>query len=100
MNEDIHAPADAPKPVLRLKSQKFREARQSDWRALSSQLDKVEKRGLGSFSIDELLNLRRRKILQLIVQHFSDRRDAVACNPLVAIDDGSTIGNVRHNFSR
>lgn len=46
-----------PKPVLRLKSQKFREARQGDWRSLSSQLDKVEKRGLGSFSIDELLNL-------------------------------------------
>ena len=57
MSEDTHTSADAPKPVLRLKSQKFREARQSDWRTLSTQLDKVEKRGLGSFSIDELLNL-------------------------------------------
>ncbi|HTN42079.1 MAG TPA: stage II sporulation protein M [Asticcacaulis sp.] len=57
MNDDIRTPADAPKPVLRLKSQKFREARQSDWRTLSTQLDKVEKRGVGSFSIDELLNL-------------------------------------------
>ncbi len=46
-----------PKPVLQLKSQKFREARQPEWRKLNSQLDKVEKRGLGVFSIDELLNL-------------------------------------------
>ena len=45
------------KPVLHLKSQKFREARQADWKALNSQLDKVEKKGLGAFSIDELLNL-------------------------------------------
>ena len=48
---------EPPKPVLQLKSQKFREARQADWKALNSQLDKVEKQGLGSFSIDELLNL-------------------------------------------
>ena len=46
-----------PKPVLHLKSQKFREARQGDWKALNAQLDKVEQKGLGAFSIDELLNL-------------------------------------------
>jgi len=46
-----------PVPVLRLKSQKFREARQGDWKALSSALDRVERKGLGGFSIDELLNL-------------------------------------------
>ncbi|MDV6330987.1 stage II sporulation protein M [Asticcacaulis sp. 201] len=54
---DRPGPSDAPRPALRLKSQKFREARQGDWRALSGQLDKAERRGLGSFSVDELLNL-------------------------------------------
>ncbi len=49
--------ADDPKPVLRLKSQKFREARQGEWRQLSRQLDKAEKQGLGSFSLNELLDL-------------------------------------------
>lgn len=48
---------NAPKPVLQLKSQKFREARQADWRSLNGALDRVEKEGLGRFSIDELLNL-------------------------------------------
>ena len=50
-------PEPAPRPVLRLKSQKFREAREGDWRALSAALDKVEKKGLGGFSIDEILDL-------------------------------------------
>ena len=45
------------KPVLQLKSQKFREARQGDWKALNSALERVEKRGLKSFGIDDLLNL-------------------------------------------
>ncbi len=61
--------ADGPKPVpgprqtgphqtgLRLKSQKFREARQGDWKALNTALDKAEKKGLSGFGIDELLNL-------------------------------------------
>jgi uncharacterized membrane protein SpoIIM required for sporulation len=47
----------APKPTLQLKSQKFREARQGDWRLLNAQLEKAERDGLKSFSIDELLNL-------------------------------------------
>ncbi len=47
----------APKPVLQLKSQKFREARQGDWRALNASLDRAEKEGLGKFSIDDILNL-------------------------------------------
>ncbi len=47
----------APAPPLQLKSQKFRDARQGDWRTLNGQLDKLEKRGLNSFSVDELLNL-------------------------------------------
>ncbi|HVZ29285.1 MAG TPA: stage II sporulation protein M [Asticcacaulis sp.] len=47
----------ARKPVLQLKSQKFREARQGDWRALNNALDRAEKGGLGRFSIDEILNL-------------------------------------------
>lgn len=42
---------------LQLKSQKFREAREGDWRALNSALDRAERQGLGGFSIDELLNL-------------------------------------------
>jgi uncharacterized membrane protein SpoIIM required for sporulation len=50
-------PQNGSKPVLQLKSQKFREARQGDWRALNSALDRVEKDGLGRFSIDEILNL-------------------------------------------
>lgn len=45
------------KPVLQLKSQKFRDARQGDWRALNAALDKVDSRGLKQFSIDEILNL-------------------------------------------
>lgn len=47
----------APRPVLQLKSQKFREARQGDWRSLNAALDRAEKEGLGRFSIDEILNL-------------------------------------------
>ncbi len=47
----------ARRPALQLKSQKFREAREGDWQALSSALDKAEKGGLGAFSIDEILNL-------------------------------------------
>ncbi|MBW8735493.1 MAG: stage II sporulation protein M, partial [Asticcacaulis sp.] len=48
---------EARKPVLQLKSQKFRDARQGDWRALNAALDKIDSRGLGQFSIDEILNL-------------------------------------------
>ncbi|MGZ3304484.1 MAG: stage II sporulation protein M [Asticcacaulis sp.] len=49
-------PAAAP-PPLRLKSQKFREARQGDWRALNAALDRAERQGMGSFSVDDILNL-------------------------------------------
>ena len=45
------------RPALQLKSQRFREAREGDWKTLSGALDKVEKKGLGAFSIDEILNL-------------------------------------------
>lgn len=45
------------RPVLQLKSQKFREAREGDWRTLNRALDRAEQQGLGGFSIDELLNL-------------------------------------------
>ena len=48
---------EARKPVLQLKSQKFREARQGDWKALNAALDKVESKGIRQFSIDEILNL-------------------------------------------
>ena len=37
---DPNAPS---KPVLRLKSQQFREAREGDWRALNSALDRAER---------------------------------------------------------
>lgn len=47
----------SPRPALQLKSQKFREAREDDWRALNSALDRAERQGLGGFSIDELLSL-------------------------------------------
>jgi uncharacterized membrane protein SpoIIM required for sporulation len=50
-------PNPPSKPVLQLKSQKFREAREGDWRALNSALDRAERQGLSGFSIDELLNL-------------------------------------------
>lgn len=55
MPEPIETPA--PKPVLQLKSQKFREAREGDWRALNSALDVAEKNGIGGFTIDQILNL-------------------------------------------
>ncbi|MDI7776507.1 stage II sporulation protein M [Asticcacaulis sp. EMRT-3] len=45
------------KPVLQLKSQKFREAREADWKRLSRQLDRVEQKGLKAMSADELLDL-------------------------------------------
>ena len=50
---------DTPKapPPLRLKSQKFREARQGDWRALNAQLDRADRQGLNGFSVEEILNL-------------------------------------------
>ncbi len=44
-------------PPLRLKSQKFREARQGDWRALNAALDRADKNGLGGFSVEDILNL-------------------------------------------
>lgn len=47
----------APRPQLQLKSQKFREAREGDWKALSKAIDKVESRGLGAFSVEDILNL-------------------------------------------
>jgi uncharacterized membrane protein SpoIIM required for sporulation len=45
------------KPGLQLKSQKFREAREGDWKALSRQLDKVDRSGLKALSAEDLLNL-------------------------------------------
>lgn len=42
---------------LQLKSQKFREARESDWRKLNSLLDKIEGRGLKALKLDELMAL-------------------------------------------
>lgn len=59
MAEPNDLPPNEPtrRPALQLKSQRFREAREGDWRALSSALDKVESRGLRAFSIDEILNL-------------------------------------------
>lgn len=45
------------KPVLQLKSQKFREAREGDWKILSRQLDRVDRSGLKALSVDDLLNL-------------------------------------------
>ncbi len=44
-------------PPLRLKSQKFREARQGDWRALNAALDRADRQGMGGFSVEEILNL-------------------------------------------
>lgn len=46
-----------PTPPLQLKSQKFREARQADWRLLNAQLDKLDRQGVKAMSPDELLNL-------------------------------------------
>jgi len=48
--------AETP-PPLRLKSQKFREARQGDWKALNAQLDRADRKGLNGFSVEEILNL-------------------------------------------
>jgi uncharacterized membrane protein SpoIIM required for sporulation len=45
------------KPSLQLKSQKFREAREADWKALARQLDRVDRSGLKSLSADDILNL-------------------------------------------
>lgn len=56
-DEQLKMPESAAPPPLRLKSQKFREARQGDWRALNSALDRVEKQGLKSFSVEDILNL-------------------------------------------
>ena len=55
MNEDL--PRSAPPPPLRLKSQKFREARQGDWRALNAALDRADRKGLSGFSVEDILNL-------------------------------------------
>ncbi|UDF04910.1 stage II sporulation protein M [Asticcacaulis sp. AND118] len=45
------------KPPLQLKSQKFREAREKDWKALAKQVDRAENGGLGKFTTEELLDL-------------------------------------------
>jgi len=42
---------------LQLKSQKFREAREKDWRALAALVDRAEKGQLKRFTTEELLNL-------------------------------------------
>ncbi|MFT4089086.1 MAG: stage II sporulation protein M [Asticcacaulis sp.] len=44
-------------PVLQLKSQKFREAREKDWRELAALVDRAEKGQLKKFTTEELLNL-------------------------------------------
>lgn len=54
---DIPDPEPVRRSGLQLKSQKFREAREGDWKALSSALDKVEQKGLRAFSVDDILNL-------------------------------------------
>jgi uncharacterized membrane protein SpoIIM required for sporulation len=51
---DEHPKAPVP---LQLKSQKFREARQGDWRALNAALDRADRQGLGGFSVEDILNL-------------------------------------------
>ncbi|WAC47258.1 stage II sporulation protein M [Asticcacaulis sp. SL142] len=48
---------DPARPALQLKSQKFRDARERDWRTLSRALDCLDQGKLNSFSTDELLNL-------------------------------------------
>jgi len=45
------------KPQLQLKSQKFREAREKDWKALARQIERAENGGLGRFTTEELLEL-------------------------------------------
>ncbi|ADU14910.1 stage II sporulation protein M [Asticcacaulis excentricus] len=51
--------SEAPneKPPLQLKSQKFREAREKDWKALARQIDRAENGGLRKFTTEELLDL-------------------------------------------
>ncbi|ESQ79101.1 stage II sporulation protein M [Asticcacaulis sp. YBE204] len=44
-------------PPLQLKSQKFRETREKEWRALARQVDRAEKGQVGSFTTEELLEL-------------------------------------------
>lgn len=56
-DETPKVPPPQTQPPLRLKSQKFREARQGDWRALNAALDRVDRQGLGGFSVEEILNL-------------------------------------------
>lgn len=45
----------APGPSVILKSQRFRQEREADWRRLESLMDKVERRGPGSLADEELL---------------------------------------------
>ncbi|MFT3996190.1 MAG: stage II sporulation protein M [Asticcacaulis sp.] len=44
-------------PPLQLKSQKFREAREKDWKALARQIERAENGGLTRFTTEELLEL-------------------------------------------
>lgn len=43
--------------MLQLKSQKFREAREGDWKALARQLDRVDRDGVKALSAEDLLGL-------------------------------------------
>lgn len=59
MADDMPKAAQTPvsQAPLQLKSQKFREARQGDWRALNAALDRADRQGLGGFSVEDILNL-------------------------------------------
>jgi uncharacterized membrane protein SpoIIM required for sporulation len=46
-----------PNVPLQLKSQKFRDAREKDWRALARAVDRAESGKINQFTTDELLNL-------------------------------------------
>jgi len=45
------------RPQLQLKSQKFRDAREKDWKALARQIERAENGGLRRFTTEELLDL-------------------------------------------
>jgi uncharacterized membrane protein SpoIIM required for sporulation len=55
--EFLRQDVPSPESSLQLKSQKFREQRQGEWRALSTAISKAQSKGLRGFSPEELLNL-------------------------------------------
>jgi uncharacterized membrane protein SpoIIM required for sporulation len=57
LNRTLPAAAVAAKPAIALKSSEFRKGREDGWRELEALVGRVERRGMGALTLDELQRL-------------------------------------------